>query len=237
MSESFPLIAAPEILAIAIIENQDPLINLKDQNQILIGPSPEIDNNQDYTWMRSQVFERLLSAQDNLPKGIRFCLYEAYRSLTLQGALFDTRHALLTAQHPDYSEKQLFEKTMELISPLNNLDGSRNIPPHSTGAAVDVYLVDEQGIELDMGIHPKDWMLDTEVVLSPTDSPFISSQAKRNRQIMCEALIHAGFCNYPTEYWHWSYGDRYWAYHNQKPYALYGCIHLKDSTTTASVSC
>ena len=29
---------------------------------------------------------------------------------------------------------------------------------------------------------------------------------------MSRALSTAGFVNYPTEYWHWSYGDRYWAF-------------------------
>ncbi len=41
---------------------------------------------------------------------------------------------------------------------------------------------------------------------------------------MSAILSEAGFVNYPTEYWHWSYGDRYWAYMKKKPYALYGLI-------------
>jgi len=28
--------------------------------------------------------------------------------------------------------------------------------------------------------------------------------------------------NYPTEWWHWSYGDRYWAFVTGAPHALYG---------------
>jgi hypothetical protein len=28
--------------------------------------------------------------------------------------------------------------------------------------------------------------------------------------------------NYPTEWWHYSYGDRYWAYHQNQPHAIYG---------------
>jgi D-alanyl-D-alanine dipeptidase len=27
-----------------------------------------------------------------------------------------------------------------------------------------------------------------------------------------DALTGAGLVNYPTEWWHWSFGDRYWAY-------------------------
>ena len=28
--------------------------------------------------------------------------------------------------------------------------------------------------------------------------------------------------NYPTEWWHWSFGDRYWALVTDSPTALYG---------------
>ena len=38
------------------------------------------------------------------------------------------------------------------------------------------------------------------------------------------ALQAVGFVNYPTEYWHWSYGDRYWAYQKGQPAAIYGFI-------------
>ena len=27
----------------------------------------------------------------------------------------------------------------------------------------------------------------------------------------CSPLTAAGLVNYPTEWWHWSFGDRYWA--------------------------
>jgi D-alanyl-D-alanine dipeptidase len=32
----------------------------------------------------------------------------------------------------------------------------------------------------------------------------------------------AGFVNYPTEWWHWSYGDRYWTFVVGAPQARYG---------------
>ena len=33
-----------------------------------------------------------------------------------------------------------------------------------------------------------------------------------------------GTMNYPTEWWHWSYGDRYWALLTGAPAALYGPV-------------
>lgn len=39
---------------------------------------------------------------------------------------------------------------------------------------------------------------------------------------MAAALTTADLMNYPTEWWHWSYGDRYWALTTEATAALYG---------------
>ncbi|MCE3045579.1 M15 family metallopeptidase [Legionella sp. 16cNR16C] len=224
VNQPIVLIAAPEVLAVPVVENHNPLIDIKGDNRILIGPSPEIPDNTDYTQMREEVFHRLLKAQSLLPAGLQFCLYEAYRSLDLQKALFDERYEQLQALHPDWSHEERFNETMKLISPVINLDGTKNVPPHGTGAAIDVYLLDESGNPLDMGIHPKDWMTDIDAHISTTNSRSISERARANRDIMSRALLSAGFVNYPTEYWHWSYGDRYWAFMTGQSQACYGCV-------------
>lgn len=224
ISEQIVLIAAPEVLAIPVEDTHDMLINIKDEPKLFIGPSPEIPNNTDYNKMRKEVYQRLLHAQSLLPQGLHFCLYEGYRSLALQQKLFEERYKKLAKQHDTWSPEQIFNETMKLVSPVTNLDGSPNIPPHTTGAAIDVYLVKEDGEYVDMGIHPKDWVEDTDALLSLTQCSTISKAAQYYRQIMSDALKSAGFVNYPTEYWHWSYGDRYWAFITKKPYAIYGCL-------------
>lgn len=216
------LISDPNVLAIPIHENHDAWVDLRKQTTIVYGPSPEIPNNQDYFYLRKTVYDKLRQAQSQLPKGYHFCLYEGYRSIALQKMIFDKQYANVKQRHPDWSEKNIFLETTKLVSPVINLDQTQNIPPHSTGAAIDVYLLDEEGKAVDMGIHPKDWMLDKEGQLSLTDSVVISESAKKHRQIMRDVLSAAGFVNYPTEYWHWSYGDRYWAYVKHNAYALYG---------------
>jgi len=35
-------------------------------------------------------------------------------------------------------------------------------------------------------------------------------------------MAAAGFVNYPSEWWHWSYGDRYWAFTTGPSHARYG---------------
>lgn len=220
--EEILLIASQKILTVSIQENHDPLIDLVNQSDILYGASPEIPNNTDYTKMRKTVYEKLVHAQPLLPPGIRFCVYEGYRSLALQKILFDNRFAQVKSHYPNWKEDEVFLETIKMISPVINQDGSQNIPPHSTGGAVDLYLIDQYGKPIDMGIHPQDWMQDLDGRLSKTESDAISTQAQLHRKIMSAVLLEQGFVNYPTEYWHWSYGDRYWAYFQENPCAIYG---------------
>ena len=216
------LIADPKVLSIPVQDSNEPMVNLVHQTVVAYGPSPEIPNNTDYTYLRQTVYEKLKKAEHRLPKGLHFCLYEGYRSIALQKMLFDKRSEKVKKNHPDWPSSALFAETTKLVSPVINEDGSDNIPPHSTGGALDVYLINDQGEPVDMGIHPKDWMQDEGGVLSQTASNQISINAQKNRQIMSEALALEGFINYPTEYWHWSYGDRYWAYMTQHKHTLYG---------------
>lgn len=216
------LITDPKVLAIPIHDTPDIWVDLTKQKIIVYGPSPEVPNNKDYTYLRKTVYEKLVKAQGKLPKGLHFCLYEGYRSFALQKMIFEKQFSNVKKRHPDWLPHQLFIETTKLVSPVINPDHSPNIPPHSTGSAMDVYLVNDAGEPIDMGIHPKDWMQDADGVLSLSASEHISAVAKKNRQIMSDVLSTVGFVNYPTEYWHWSYGDRYWAYVKQQPHAIYG---------------
>ena len=57
------------------------------------------------------------------------------------------------------------------------------------------------------------------------DSAAISSEARHNRSVLATVLSEAGLVNYPTEWWHWSFGDRYWAHVTGRPFAIHGPVH------------
>lgn len=218
------LIADPRVTSIPVQENHEQLIDLRDESEICYGPSPEIPNNLDYTKMRLTIYKKLVEAQKLLPNNLRFCIYEAYRSLDTQKMIFEKHYQQIQNLHPDWPKDKCFDETTKLVFPVINKDGSANIPPYATGGAFDVYLIDGKGSIVDMGICVKDWLSDVDGELSATNSNKISAAAKENRKIMLEALSAVGFVNYPTEYWHWSYGDRYWAYNKQVANAIYGLI-------------
>jgi D-alanyl-D-alanine dipeptidase len=222
--EKIVLIAAPQVLAIPIHENQEPMVDLVNQKEISYGPPPVTPDNKNYTKIRKSIYDKLRQAQALLPDGLKFRIYEGYRSLELQQKIFQERYAKLQKEFPKLPPQELFTETTKFVSPVTNFDGTKNIPPHSTGAAIDVYLINKEGKAVDMGIPLDATYNDLKGIYCETDSQVISKKAKKYRKIMGKALQAVGFVNYPTEFWHWSYGDRYWAYQTHHQFALYGTV-------------
>jgi hypothetical protein len=54
----------------------------------------------------------------------------------------------------------------------------------------------------------------------------LSPAQRRNRDLLVMSLTEAGFVNYPTEWWHWSLGDRYWCLVQNGSAARYGTKYL-----------
>lgn len=96
-------------------------------------------------------------------------------------------------------------------------------PAHTTGGAIDLTLLDPEGRELPMGCGFDAFTDKTcaayfeapEHVQGAEDE-----QVRENRRLLYYAMIDAGFTNLPSEWWHYDYGDRFWAYYMRKP-AIY----------------
>ncbi|MFE4053978.1 M15 family metallopeptidase [Streptomyces sp. YIM B13518] len=169
-----------------------------------------------YAHVRQGVLTRLLHARSLLPTGVQLLFIEGYRPLALQRRYFEEYSGRLARAHPDWQAAELREAAGRFVSPPE-------IAPHSAGAAVDVTLIDHAGRELDMG---------TRVNADPeesngacyTDAPGLSTRARTNRATLKAVLSAAGLVNYPTEWWHWSFGDRYWALQTRQPAACYGPV-------------
>jgi zinc D-Ala-D-Ala dipeptidase len=217
-------IADPEILAVPIVECEEPLIDIKDHDELRYGPPPECELTATcYTKMRKTVYEKLCQAQKQLPKGWRFQLYEGFRSLNVQKMLFEQEYNRAIARNPNQNHQEYFKEATKRVSPVINLDGSNNIPAHNTGGAIDIEIMMDNGKLVDMGMAAKDWG-DAIPELCFTDYTGISEPAKRNRKLLFDILTVHGFINYPTEWWHFSYGDRYWGYHQKVKRAIYGSV-------------
>jgi zinc D-Ala-D-Ala dipeptidase len=174
-------------------------------------------------YLRQGVLERLLQAQHFLQieyPNWRIQIFDAYRPIAVQQFMVDytlAQTAQVKGLHlPELNKKQrqeILEEVYEFWA-VPNVNPAMP-PPHSTGAAVDVTLVDGNGEAIAMG-SPIDEM-------SPRSYPnyFRDSPSDRifhqNRQILKRAMIQAEFQQHPTEWWHYSYGDQLWAWlNNQK---------------------
>lgn len=219
-------ITDPAVLAIPIVESKELMIDLRAQDEIAFGPVPECSaTKHDYTKMRETVYEKLCNAQKDLPNNFRFRLYEGYRSLKVQQWLFENEYERVKNRLSGAAEEKIFNEVTRLVSPVINFDGSKNIPAHNTGAAVDVELIDHKGRLVNMGMAVADtWQVDPGLCL--TNAAGLDVDAKKNRKMLFEIMIAHGFINYPTEWWHYSFGDRYWAHQSKKAHAIYDSADL-----------
>ena len=57
---------------------------------------------------------------------------------------------------------------------------------------------------------------------APTFCDGLPDELVQRRRLLYGALTAQGFHNYSREYWHYSYGDAYWAVRRKDKTAIYG---------------
>ncbi|GIJ19688.1 M15 family metallopeptidase [Micromonospora lutea] len=209
------LLCDPRVAAVRGADDGEPLVDLREIPELRLDERAA-DPVGAYARLRRSVVERLLMAQRALPDGVRLLIIEGYRPYQAQLDIFTGYQEELRRAHPEWPPERLHRETTKFVSPVE-------VAPHSTGGAVDLTLCTVDGVELDMG---------TAVDATPeasdnacfTASTSIGVDARRHRQVMADALLGAGLVNYPTEWWHWSYGDRYWALLTGSPRTRYGPV-------------
>ncbi|WP_329096733.1 M15 family metallopeptidase [Streptomyces sp. NBC_01439] len=210
---SIVLMSDPRVAAIPVADNGEPLADVRAGGELLLDDRRS-DPAYAFAHLRSGVLDRLQQAQLLVPEGLRLLVVEGFRPPALQQRYFEEYAAKLSAAHGDWPAEELRAQASRYVSPPE-------IAPHSAGAAVDLTLVEVDGTELDMG---------TRVNASPEESSGrcytladgLTHQVRLHRATLSRALTAAGLVNYPNEWWHWSFGDRYWALMTGKPEALYG---------------
>ena len=205
------LIDDPRVLARRIADNGEPLVDLSTGATLTIDTSrARVQLLSDNPFqVRSGVAERLARAQAALPDGYQLQIKEGWRPVWVQERLWLETLDHTRASHPGLSPDRLHQESARFTAPPDSA------PPHSTGGAVDLIVV-HHGEAADMG-----WGFNQPGEGSRTAYP-VDEAARRNRDILETALDAAGFINYPAEWWHWSYGDRYWAFQTARETALYG---------------
>jgi zinc D-Ala-D-Ala dipeptidase len=205
------LINHPDVVVIPIVECGEPLVRVVEYQLIVLDRGDTGDEPQ--YLCREGVAHRLLVAQNCLPAGIRIGISECFRPVSLQQKYWDRTTARLVEEHPEWTEQIVADEAAKFVAP------PWIVPPHCTGGAVDVVLLDASLTEMDMGCA-----LDQRCPEMRTRVEGISDVAQHNRHLLVNAMEEAGFVNYGHEWWHYSYGDRYWAYQTKAPSAIYAAV-------------
>ena len=208
------LISDQRIRDIDVVECGEPLVELRGALKV---DQRRADSEGHFARTRESVRDKLVAADRALPRGIRLLIIEAYRPPRLQVEIFDSYRSELLRATPGLTLAEAEKLASRYVSPLE-------VAPHVGGAAVDLTLVDADGVELDFGC-PEAATPEESGGACYTAAPGLSARARENRAMLGEALSSVGMVNYPTEWWHWSYGDRYWAFVTGVEHAVYGRTH------------
>lgn len=226
---------------IPIHECGEPLVAIPLDQFAVESPHPYQEKGADYGgrspyYLRLGVLNALLSAQERLQQLYprwRIQIFDAYRPIIVQQFMVDYTFADLVQQR-GLRVDELFARERENIwQEIYQLwaipsHDPATPPPHSTGAAVDVTIVNENGQPLDMG-SPID-------ELSPRSHPNYYNDATKEpereyhlrRELLNDIMSYSGFCRHLVEWWHFSLGDQMWTWQNNLGTARYGRVEELD---------
>lgn len=221
----------PDTHDIKIIPTDEPLICISDAYQDHFVFQPKyfergIPGAIKQIYVRKTVADMLLHAALTLPVGYKLKLFDAWRPVPVQKALFDEYYCHLRRTFADKSSGELTQMALQFVSyPSEN---QSNPYVHATGGAVDLTIVDAAGNELDMGTAFDDFSNTTQTAYFENTT---FHKIRDNRRLLYNAMVSAGFTNYPSEWWHYDFGDHFWAA-IKKEDALYQGIYIEPFPCT-----
>ena len=214
--------------SVRIEDNGEPLVAIARGQLSFEEPPPYVALGAPYgqwgPWfLRRTVLQRLLEAQRSLAiqrAGWRLHLLDAWRPLAVQAFMVEHTDQQLRREAPELDDTARRARVLTYwASPSEN---PATPPPHSTGAAIDLTLVDGEGRVVNMGSpfdeptersHPDHFAM-------AIDAP--GQAAHASRQLLAQVMRAAGFVRHPQEWWHFSHGDRAWAREHDLAVARYG---------------
>ena len=215
-----------DIAAKPIMDSGQELVSLADSGMLLDPKYFEWQYSKDPEMkLREDALKNLLKARDILRERVgnalwNFKIWDCFRTLETQRLLFDAYAQDLRKAHPEWSDDAI-EDAVQVFVSFPSFDPDRPAP-HNTGGAVDLTIVDENGEELDMGTEFDEFVEKAHTDFFDDSQVEAEIEIHKNRMLLKEVMEEAGFVNYSQEWWHFSYGDQFWAYANEKAHAIYG---------------
>jgi D-alanyl-D-alanine dipeptidase len=193
-------------------ENHEPLVDLRQH-----CPSIRIARESAIPFARKSVAEMAERAARRLPKGVFLGLVEGWRPFARQQRIYNFMMQSAREAWPDRAHSSLRRTVCRWVAPTDQ----KAPPGHCTGAALDVWLVDGNGEQIDV------WSpYEERFRAAPTYTLGLTEQALQNRMMLVETMLAEGFSNCRDEWWHYSYGDAGWAVRVGAKECFYGLVEL-----------
>lgn len=201
------------------------MINIKERNEPLVDikklcPSIKVYlgerrmKKEKSAYLRKTVAEMIFRAEKELPRGMTFIIGDAWRPQYVQEEITKWFIKRFSDKYPGWSKNKIIKEVEKYVAPSNGKYASG----HMTGGAVDLRLL-KNGKKVPMKSSKLTYQENAKSFQSK-----LPQYIQKNRNVMFAALKKAGLSNYSKEYWHWSYGDIWWAKRNKKKTAIYGVI-------------
>jgi len=171
-------------------------------------------------FLRETVVEKLRAVKSQIAPGWNIRIWDGWRSMDVQKALYERLIAKLTVEHPGSSTSQLAELARGYVYPPI----SAPPPPHTTGGTVDLTLVDANGQAIDFGTAFDDFTerAHTDYFDHHASGNKEDVEAKANRAQLFYLMNEQDFVVNPKEWWHFTYGTAQWAAAKGIELARYG---------------
>jgi D-alanyl-D-alanine dipeptidase len=167
---------------------------------------------------RSAVVILLNQIAEALPTHLSLIIYDTFRTIATQKAIFNDFYAHIQRLHPQWDAAHCQQETLRFASHPDHL-GTNTVLAHNSGGAVDLAIADRaSGTQLDFGTE-----FDEISDYSATDyfEGDYSEQCgmnhdrflivRKNRRMLFNLMKQAGFTNYIHEWWHFDLGTYHWA--------------------------
>lgn len=175
-------------------------------------------------YLRQGIVQALLQAQERLQQrhpGWQIKIFDAYRPVEVQKFMVNYSFNLLLKERGLTREKlkpEIEQNCWEEVYKLWAIpsEDPATPPPHSTGSAVDITLVDLEGNTIDMGgeIDELSRRSEPDFYSHIQDPQALEYQTRRD--LLNEVMVFAGFRRHPGEWWHFSRGDQMWAWQEKQ---------------------
>jgi D-alanyl-D-alanine dipeptidase len=193
------------------LENGEPLVDLR-----TFAPNVHIMRPQVIPYCRETVAKMMSDAASRLPKDRKIGVIEAWRPIERQQRIFDFTTECAKEAFPERQGASLRRTVCRFVAPTDQ----KAPPGHTTGAAIDIHLLDENNESVDVTSPFAHFQASATYTLG------LTAAAQENRSLLVETMLSVGFSNCRDEWWHYSYGDAGWAVRFDLNECVYGKIDL-----------